>query len=425
MNPLQALWYFFQLRRNVRLNAAHLQRVQEKKLQALVRHAYQNVSYYRQLFDSAGLKPTDIRRVSDLAKIPITTKEVLRDLSLEERIARGVDLKDCEVYATSGSTGIPVKIALSPSDSLKRQMAMVRAFMELGYRITDKYALIRLGRDEDDQKHWIQSLGLFQVRMIYVLDKVDVQIKELIEFGPDLLAAYPSALKAIARKIKRDNIEGIHPKTVCSAGEVLDQETRDLVKAVFGVPLRDIYSAVECGNIAFECEHGNYHLAADSVLTELLDHDQPVAPGEEGETVVTCLDLYSMPVIRYNLGDICVPGKKRCPCGRRLPIVQRIEGRSDDYIKLPDGGKVSGTPLIPCFEGISGVQQIKVTQETLDLLRVEIVKGEGFTSNSVAQLGHHIYTALGRKDISVDFEFVDRIPQDKTGKIRAVVSKVH
>ena len=144
---------------------------------------------------------------------------------------------------------------------------------------------------------------------------------------------------------------------------LLTPEQRRLIGSAFG-DVRDVYGAVEFGDIAWECErHEGYHVNADCLVVELLRDGRPALQGEAGEVVCTSLQSYAMPLIRYRLGDEGVFSTDRCGCRRGLPLLKVISGRADDCIHLPDGGLISPRALVSALAYIEGVRQYRIAQE--------------------------------------------------------------
>jgi phenylacetate-CoA ligase len=191
-----------------------------------------------------------------------------------------------------------------------------------------------------------------------------------------------------------------------------------------GVPVRNIYSAVECGNIAFECEHGALHLNADSLVVECLVGGKPARPGETGEVVVTTLDMYSAPLIRYRLGDLAIPGDGLCACGRGLPWLRAVTGRTIDCIRLPGGQTIPGTAFGEAiFKDVRSVRQYRITQRSLAHFAIELVPGSGFSDETETAIRRRCHETVGM-DVQVDLACVACIPREPNGKARYVVSRV-
>ena len=418
-----SLYYLIRLMRSQWLIPSEIEEIQRKKLRALVRHAYEKVDYYRELFDSARVKPEEINDLHDLTRIPITTKRQLQAVPIEKVTARGIQLDECMKVRTSGSTGIPLDILIGPKDLRFRGAVIMRAFFANAYRLTDRVVSLAdfpLKRSS----HWYQSLGIRRHKNIPAFLGIEEQIKELQGENPDLLIINPSRFEVIEEKLRETDPHAIRPRIVMTGGNVLARESRRRMEAIFGVPVIDLYSSWEFGNIAWECSHrAGYHMNTDSLVIELIHEGRRVSPGERGELIITGLDAYAMPFIRYQIGDIGLLSDHGCPCGRGLPLLERIEGRNNDLIRLADGRVVSSYPITNLLRSIPGILQFRFVQEGLREFKVDLVTGKGFGRETIEKAEKGLGEILG-PDIILQFRMVNEIPPDPSGKIRSVLSRV-
>ncbi len=422
INFITAFYNLEKTRRNQWLRKEQLEEIQQKRLKKLIKHAYENTIYYRKLFDSAGLKPEDINGPDDLSKIPITTKARLQELSLEERLAKGVDKEKCIKISTSGSTGIPLKLYFSKEDKARMRLFILRAHMANGRKYLDNVATI--AGSNYTEKFWLQRLGIMRRVFIRADEEVKTQVKILKNFKPDMIIGIPSALRRIAEVMIEDRINGISPRFIKTGAEVLDQRTREIISSGFKTNVVDAYGAYECGNIAWECsKHSGYHVDIDSLVVEFIKEGRRVHPGETGEVIVTNLNAYAMPIIRYRLGDVCVTSDEQCSCGRGLPLIKNIAGRSDDFIILSDGRSIQPAVFRRIMRSIEGVKQFKIVQETQTDIYVKIVRGKAFRENNIPQLQDMFKKEL-EQGVRVNIDFVERVELERSGKLRSVVSKI-
>ena len=400
-----------------------LEQIQLRKLASLLEHAYRNVPYYRRLFESVGLRPDDIRGIDDLEKIPITTKATLRDLPSEETLAAGYRKDTCIEVKTSGSTGIPLKLYFSPEDKARMRFFILRSHMQGGRRYFDSVATI--AGSSYEERIWIQKLGLMRRLFIAADSDPSLQIEALQKFKPAQIIGFPSALERIAERVVEEGIPGIRPRLVTSGAEILEEETRALIARAFETTVIDTYGSYEAGNIAWECrEKGRYHVNIDGLVVELVRAGKQARPGETGEVVVTNLSAYAMPIIRYKLGDLCVATDEQCACGRGLPLIQEIIGRSDDMILLEDGREIQPSLLRRVMREIEGIRQFRVIQETRRTIRVQVVgSGNGSDEAGSRRIAQKIREELG-KELEVKVERVNEIPMETSGKLCSVVSNV-
>lgn len=413
-----------QLRKNQYLEERDLRDLQNRQLKKIVRHSYDNVSYYRRLFDGAGITPDDIRDRDDLARIPITTKKDLQNLAEKEILARGVDPGTCVVKHTSGSTGNPQKVYLSPAERDFQILMNLRILMENGMGLTDRTAYIINPRRFPDTRHWFQRLGVLRREYLSVFDFPPKHAEILGRSRPDIIYGYPSNLALLAKFVREEGLAEIRPKRVFSVAEALEPRARDLIDDVFGVSTCDILGTIELGDIAWQCPvRKGYHLSTDAVIVEFFGNGGPAPAGEEGKIVCTSLYSYTMPLIRYAVDDICVPSDRACSCGRTLPMIESIRGRANDFILLPDGQLVASCFLVIIMQTQHSVKQYRVLQKEKDTLTVQVVKGEGFGSDVASRIKEEIEKVVEGK-LSVSVDEVEEISRDRSGKIRTVISQV-
>jgi phenylacetate-CoA ligase len=412
------------LHRNQYLDTRQLKDLQNEKVRRIVRHAYTNVDYYHQLFRQAGLKPDDIRGVEDLVRIPVTTKSDLQKLRPDQILAKGVRPEECVVKYTSGSTGHPLKTFLSPAERDYQILLNLRILMENGLKLKDRMVYIINPHRFPKSKYWFQPLGILRRDYLSVFDFPQVHAHMLKRLGRGILYGYPSNLTILALYCRENNVRWVNPKVVFSVAEALEPKSREVIDSVFNVSTCDILGTIELGDIAWQCEQREgYHLSADAVIVEMLKDGKPVNPGEEGKTVCTSLYGYTMPLIRYAVDDIFVPSIKTCRCGRTLPLIERIQGRANDFIILPDGQIVASCFLVITMQSFHEVDQYRVIQENRKGLRVQIVKGRDFRSDTCENVKREIETAVQNK-LEATIEILDQIPRDPSGKIRTVVSRI-
>lgn len=293
--------------------------------------------------------------------------------------------------------------------------------LNCGVKITDRQVVI--GADWVPI-HLIQKLGIFKTKRISPFDKLDTQIKEIQEFDPKIMTAYPSCARALAKEIKDRDIQGIKMRSIFTGGETLDPYTRRLVENTFEAEIFDGYGANEVGVVSIECaKHCGYHILEDFVVCEILRDGEQAAVGEEGEITVTNLTNYAMPFIRYNLEDQGSLIGDQCSCDNSFPLMKISQGRKSDVVRLPDGRVVSALAVYCGLPFISGIKQFQVVQERLDKFTVKITKEITFTNRTFKKIRQMLRSILG--DVEIDVVAVDNIQSEKSGKFKPFTSKVH
>ena len=424
-NYVNQLYYLAKLKKQQWLTEEKLIKIQEKKLIALINHAYHNVPFYHDLFESVGVKPKDVNSLANLQKVPILTKDIIRKNYPDKIVATGVDIRNCFIKSTTGSTGMPLKVAYS-----KEMLDYVRCvnlfvFLEFGLRLTDKLVRIcHIGNENIPFPSLLAKMGILNWKYLSIFDPVESILKSLKNLKPDVIFTYPSVLLLISKEIEEQNINDITPRLVFTSGETLSYSDRKKISTIFNSDVYSMYGTEENGLLAFECEkRAGYHVISDTAIIEVVKNEINVEKGKHGVLVVTSLFNYSMPLIRYKLGDIGTLTNKKCACGRGLPLIKSIEGRTDDFLTLPSGKKVSPR-VINVIEDIPGVAMYKTVQETKNRIVVNLIQGNGYSQKTIYEIKKHIQSGCLGEAVEVEVNLVDELPREGTGKLRAVVSNV-
>jgi len=417
---------FRDMRKNLWLKTSELETLQWEKFKILINHAYGNVTFYRRLFDSAGVKPEDIKGADDLYKIPTITKSQIKS-NKKDMVAGNTNLKGCVEYKTSGSTGNTLSGYLIKDDAFYVRGSYERVRNENGFRmLRDKIIILGSPFIIPDKKEWYQYLGIRRIEGLNVFEPLEIQLEKLKKAKPDALWGYPSAIKLLAKVIQEKRIKEISPRLIFTVAEVLDSETRDFVKRIFNVELFDVYGAWETACMAWECsEHSGYHVNMDILLMEFIDDKgNRVNAGQRGKVVVTNLHSFIMPIIRYEIGDFAIPTYEECPCGRGGYLIKKIEGRYDDFLKLK-GNKLIPPPVLwSIMKFIQGVSEFQIVQEKEDEIVVYVVKmDECRDTLIVEEIDREFRKVLG-DNILVNTKFVKSIPRAPSGKLRSVISRL-
>lgn len=388
--------------------------LQTRKLRRLVRTAYENVPYYRRRFDACGLSPAGIQTIEDLKQIPITTKADLQACRTEEILDRGIAPETLSSEHSSGSTGQPFRVYYDPAYRCIRSLLFFRGLIAAGYRPGQKVQLVTSpGKRHKPWLRWHYSS---------ILDPPERLLAELNHARPELLYGCKTALIRLAEHIRGARVPAHRPKRVISTAELLNSEDRALLEEEFAAPVFDFYGSTEMGLVGWECRAGGgFHLSADSVLVEFL----PV-PGnaELSRMVMTNLDLKAMPLIRYESGDLGLPGPPgRCRCGRRLPKLHRVEGRQNDCLKTRDGRRISPYRLTCTMEKIPGILKYQVIQTGWDDFTVKLRAAEKLRLEAGAQVRKTMRSLLGA-EIRLSLDFI--MPMESAGarKFRVIESRL-
>jgi phenylacetate-CoA ligase len=422
---IRALLNMYQLRRNLHIEQSDLMKMQQIKLRAMIKHAYENVPFYHKKFGSVGIKPEDIKTVADLSKIPTITKSEVQS-SFEEFVARTVDLGKCFKRTTSGSTGVPLTIVVERTRIRFEEALWARALSENGLRIRDSLAIIGDPRSFPHKRSWYQHIGVMKRNHISIFDSTDQKITLLEKIKPNAIKSYPSSLAILANALEKKG-NTVKPRLIFTTAEFLDNQSRKLISSVFGSEAFDNYASYEFSFMAWECsERIGYHMNIDNLVMEFVDDEEAVAQGESGEIVCTGLANWAMPLIRYRIGDVGVPSDEQCSCGRKLPLMKVVEGRVDDLLLTLDGRLISPTVFFPYpFEDFEEINQFRVIQEKRDRLKIQLVTKEGYLSDDrILEKARKKIQWLFGEGMQVEFQILEKITNDSSGKLRKVISRI-
>jgi phenylacetate-CoA ligase len=256
--------------------------------------------------------------------------------------------------------------------------------------------------------------------------KLDEFVDRIRARRPAMLFGYPSALALIARHAARKGVDlsrlGIRVAFVTA--ERLYDHQREQIELSFGCRVANGYGGRDAGFVAHECPQGGLHIAAEDILVEIVDPaGRVLAPGEPGEIVVTHLATADFPFIRYRTGDVGVLDDRHCACGRGLPLLREIQGRSTDFVVAADGTVMHGLALIYVIRDLAGIESFRIVQESLTRTRVVLVPGPGFDASSEHAIREGFRARLG-SGVAIEIERVPEIPAERSGKFRYVLSHV-
>jgi phenylacetate-CoA ligase len=391
-------------------------------LQIQLRHAYSTVPYYRAAWDAAGVRPEDLKSLTDLETFPILTKA---DIRRHERnlISSEFDVSKLRVKRTSGSTGVPLNIYIDEPAVQWKSACTLRSDEWSGWRLGQRVAKV-WGNPE--YRHFGlrgRFRNYFFDRAVY-LDTLNLDDERIAEFAaairrhrPGLIFGHAHSLYLLACWLKKSGLMDVRPSGIISTAMLLHNWQRIVIEQVFGCPVTNRYGCEEVSLIASECEeHRGLHLNADNVLAEV--------DASTGHLLVTDLINRAMPLIRYRIGDVVVPTNRLCRCGRGLPLIEGVEGREADYVLTPAGRWISGISLTENFAMlVPGTAQMQIVQESLTELRIRLVPDGEFDSESRRKIADLVQDTFG-SGVEHSIELVDNIPQEPSGKYRFCISRV-
>jgi len=324
---------------------------QSAKLQMLIEHAYRNVPYYTDLFDSIKLRATDIQTVDDIYKIPILTKDIIRK-EKSRLVAAGYNMQHVKQGKTGGTTGVPITVYKDTANRSYTWASYYRWYEWMGLDYSDKVATLWGARTVTNKstKDALLDKATQYIQNEFRIDSFELtetsmmkSYKKLDSYEPLLLKGYLSALLDFASFLKKNNLHNLAPIALSSTTETLMMQHRVYLEDIFNAPIYDQYGCGELSAISYECKaHNGLHVNMEHILCEILNEADLSVFDTTGRVVGTDLDNYVMPFIRYENGDISSISTKKCTCGINQPLMNSIDGRTIDTIELKSGKKVHG-----------------------------------------------------------------------------------
>lgn len=425
-NSIEAL--LERLDRSERLTAARIEREQFELLGILLAHANRHVPFYGGRLAAAGFAPELGITREWWWRLPVLTRaEVQANFATLRSLNLPAGVRVAGEVHTSGSTGRPIHVLKTEVEQLLWEALTMRDHRWHRRDYAGTLAAIRWYPDgvavPPDGQRWPDwgapvahvspsgpSCGLS------IAASSAQQARWLGVVQPDYLVAFPSLLPELARECRQQDIALTNLKHVRTVSECVDAATRALCRETWGVPVHDIYSAQETGYIALQCpDSDNYHVQAESAYVEILNaSDEPCGAGEIGRVVVTPLYNFAMPLLRYAIGDYAEAGGA-CPCGRGLPVLRRILGRTRNMLTLPDGSKLWPRLSELRYGEILPVEQFQLVQKSLSLLELRLVAPRRATAEEESRLRDAIVGRIGHP-FEVQFSYPQRIARGATGK---------
>ncbi len=438
-NRRQILEKFEHYKQHQKLSRMELDDRLLKRLNALLNHAFDNVPYYKEiLMDYVQFKRGRVclKDFDDFTRVPPLTRQMISEQGSKLH-ARDHAQRKSYMNSSGGSTGEPVRI-LQDQDYLISEGAtflLPRSWKGVGPYDSEIYIW---GSERDTFKgrkplrnHIRDFLSNRIVINSFNMSPADMEryIRILNNHRPRMIRAYADGIYEIAAYADRKAIE-VRPQRAihCAAGTLHDY-MRATIEKVFACPVFNHYGCREVGSIASECEaHDGMHLLMDHNFIEIVDHEgNPCDPGTEGEILVTNLDNHSMPIVRYRIGDLGVMKSERnCECGCSYPRLQSVSGRTSEVLRTTDGRVISPVyfaHLIGVVHRSAGIKRFQVVQKDYDKVVIKMVR-EGETSDRhLDQIKEQVRLVMG-DDCRVDYDFVDKIAETRTGKFLHMVSEL-
>jgi phenylacetate-CoA ligase len=402
-------------------------------LEKLLLHSKANVPFYNNELEFLGYKNNN-SMYNDFKGLPLLTKSNIRN-NIDELTSTDVKKRKSYLNTSGGSTGEPIRFI---QDKLykKWSMASVRYYYEniIGIdEIAVKKALF-WGSPRDliagsiglraKMINWLTNTKFLNFFRINEQD-MERYVKFINNYKPVVIRSYVTFLYELSNFIEKRGLSIHQPKVIISTAEKLYNDVRENIENVFGTKVYDFYGTREVNGVAGECKEGLLHVFMFNNYVEVLDNDNnPVREGETGKIVVTTLHNYSMPLIRYDIGDMATLGPKKCKCGNLLPTFKEVTGRIYDYFVKEDGSIIHGGYFVYLFRIRDWIKSFKVIQEDYRKIRILAVLDGNINNSERQDIDNKIRLVMG-KQCDILWEIVDEIPRTQNGKFVFTTSLLH
>ncbi|MBD3182823.1 phenylacetate--CoA ligase family protein [Candidatus Poribacteria bacterium] len=407
-----------------------IQELQRQSLAKLLCQCYQNVPFYRNVFDECDFKPWENITVADLQKLPVIDKETVQN-NREQFKSEDWEATQPRWGSTGGTTSRALQFYISRATHSSTIASVMLQWQDAGYKLGDK--MIYLGGASlypglGNLKTWLYH----KLQRLVTLSSFDITeehlrkyVKQIRKSKAHFLRGYASSIYVLAKYLIDNNITDLHIEAVFTTAETLFPHYRKTIQQAFGCEVYNEYGARDGGILAFECsQHTGLHINALTCLVEIVDDDNNLLPtGETGNVLLTSLDNYAFPFIRYKVGDRASISSEYCPCGRGLPMLEHVEGRSGDFVITPSGMKIHSEFFSHIFWEFPAVKQFQIRQKQLNNIEILIASNNG---NLKDEDINKIKSIVSRRceHSQVKIHQVAEIPQTASGKWRYVVSEL-
>lgn len=416
------------LERSQWLPPAELAALQRDNLRRFLVSIGRHVPCYSELFQRLGFDPAQADTAS-LRQLPLLDKPTIRAQGEALRAENATGLKR---FNTGGSSGEPLIFWLNEERVSHDVAAKRRATRWWGVDIGDPEIVVWGSPIELGSQDRIRLLRdrLFRTELLSAFEMSRENLGKFVarirQRRPAMLFGYPSSLALIAQYAREEGIalDGLGIRVAFVTSERLYDHQRTLIEEVFACPVANGYGGRDAGFIAHECPAGSLHITAEDMVVEIVDAEGRVLPpGEPGEIVVTHLFTSAFPFVRYRTGDVGVLGDRPCSCGRGLPVLASVDGRTTDFVVAEDGTVLHGLALIYVLRDMPGVANFRIVQESRQLTRVEVVPRGQLSDAMTREIREGLRARLGQR-VTVEVEGKASIAPEKSGKYRYVVSRV-
>tara|TARA_R110002012_G_scaffold283304_2_gene473581 strand:+ start:25920 stop:27296 length:1377 start_codon:yes stop_codon:yes gene_type:complete len=416
-------WAFRKVyKKNNELSLKQLKQIQEKKYADFIQYARAHSSYYDRVFK--GIE--NVEQISNIAKLPIIDKEILRQNLIE---IYTIKKEEGTISKTGGTTGKSLEVVYTHQDVQERFAILDNFRNNFGYALGKKTAWfsgknLLTPRDLKKNRFWktdywnkVRYYSTFHIHDKFLAH----YLQDLIQYQPEYMVGFPSTMYEIA-KFGMANSINFPSHTIIAifpTAETITEDIRQVLESYFKTNLYNQYASSEGAPFILECKNKKLHLELQSGVFEVLDHENK--PTNKGRLIVTAFNTHGTPLIRYDIGDEIELSDETCSCGNNNPLVQQILGRISDYIYSEEVGKINLGNISNCLKGVHGIMKFQIEQNQLDKVVVRIVKDDSVYDQAANEkvFLHNLRDRIGTI-MAIELRYVKEIPVENSGKFRIV-----
>ncbi len=410
----------FKMKTKIPKDFTAVKKIQDKRVRKLVKKAYR-IPFYRKRFKEAGVKPSDIRTGDDLSKLPLLTKDELRAWMNEE--ARKPKYRQWYHDTTSGSSGVPLMLLVSPKEKAYNMANWFRVMMVAGYNPFFGKTMSRKSAHSISGGHdtFLQRFGILRRGFVAQYDPEPEIVKQINAYKPDFLYMNKSEFMRICLYCKQNGVRLAKPKYYCPTGEKIDDTARKLFREILGPGIIDSYGTAETGAAMVRLfSSKEYVVHNDSFVVNIYDENNK--PAKEGNIVVTPLYKTDLPLINYAIGD-----RGTCEVRDGVRFITSVQGRMNDFFRYETGEVTTFFEIAPIIAHYDDIFQIRFIQETWNKIHIQCVQNKELSKRSLPEIEKDLTEKLNAKfkhPFEIEYEWMDSIPPDQNGKLRMIVCKV-
>jgi len=415
---------------------SRLEDYRDAKLRLLVANAYRHVPYYRETMQTIGVKPENIQTASDLSKLPVLTRKILRSSPISFFCNSTIKPSRMSTVRTGGSTGEPLTFFVSNTSRAFDRATLYRLYRwcgaDRGDPVFSVWGNLTIGNDWQSRMRTLKRRYISRTRTLdaFQMNPETQQcfIAVMRHSRAMILRGYASALVNLAQFAEKNGFVLPRPSALITTAEPLFPEQRHILSRAFCAPIYDQYGCAEVNGVAMQCEEmDGLHISEEHVVVEILDeNNQPVPPGVTGRVVLTNLDNEAMPFIRYDNGDIGSLRATPCNCGRSLSVMEPVQGRMVDVIQGSNGNHVYGTFFYQVLSSLGWFERLpvfefQVVQTTANQLNVLLVSGRPPEAAERHQFIERLQEYLG--PMNIQLRQVESLQRSRAGKLRYTIQQ--